>query len=289
MTYGIVALVVLVLLTLAVEGSFGRLLLSRQRALRRSRETAKVLQASLLPLVVPRVPGCDIAIRFTPAAGRAGVVGGDFYDVYELDRPDRFAVVLGDVCGKGAEAAATTAVARWTLRSASLLTSTPADALAHLNEVMRRRRPSYLFATITYLLLEPDEEEMRVTVFCAGHPPPILLANGQAPETVPARGKLLGVLPAVSFEASSVVLRPGDQIVAYTDGATDFTSEPIAPLERFLASVDTTSPGAVAGAIEARALAGRSQPRDDIAIVAIQFTGVADGAVSVQGALIAQR
>jgi hypothetical protein len=148
--YGIVILVVL---TLVSQGVFGRLFLSRQRALRRSRETARDLQTSLVPLAIPDLPGCDLAIRFTPA-GAGDVVGGDFYDVFELDAPHRFAVIIGDVCGKGAVAAATTAVARWTLRSGSLLTATPSDALRHVNEVMLRRRQSFLFATVTYLVLE---------------------------------------------------------------------------------------------------------------------------------------
>src|ERR1700691_4145997 len=110
-----------------------------------------------------------------------------------LDAPNRRAVVVGDVCGKGAEAAATTAVARWTLRSASLLTSTPTEALRHLNDVMRRRRQRFLFATTAYLLLEIGPDEVHVTVACAGPPPPIILAAGKPPAPATARGDLVGV------------------------------------------------------------------------------------------------
>ena len=271
-TYGIVILVVLVALTLVGQGVFGGLFLSRQRALRRTTEIARVLQTSLLPLVIPDVPGCDLAIRFTPA-GAGDVVGGDFYDVFELDAPTRFAVIVGDVCGKGARAAATTAVARWTLRSGSLLTATPTDALRHLNEVMLRRRQPFLFATIAYLLLEIGAEDVHITIACAGHPPPIVLTSTQPPAPVAAHGDLVGIWPDLRLQTSEIRLAPGDLIVAYSDGATDFSSQPIQPLERFLRDADTSTADSVAAAIEARALAGRPTPRDDIAVVAIEFHG----------------
>jgi sigma-B regulation protein RsbU (phosphoserine phosphatase) len=232
------------------------------------------LQTSLLPLVIPEIPGCDLAIRFAPA-GAGEVVGGDFYDVFQLDAPNRFAVIVGDVCGKGAVAAATTAVARWTLRSASLLTATPSDALRRLNEVMLRRRQRLLFATITYLLLEVGADEARVTVACAGHPPPIVLASGRPPVPVDARGDLLGIWPEVRLQTTEIRIAPGDLIVAYSDGATDFAPWPVQPLELFLLDADTADADAVAAAIEGRALSGRSAPRDDIAVVAVRFHGIA--------------
>lgn len=273
-TYGVTVLVVLVLLTLVIESVLGRLLLTRGRALRRSRENARMLQTSLLPLVVPEIPGCDLAIRFTPA-GFGELVGGDFYDVYMLDSPNRWAVVVGDVCGKGAEAAATTAVARWTLRSASLLTPTPADALQHLNEVMRRRAQRFLFATIAYLLIELRADEARITVTCAGHPPPIVLGPDRPAAPESAHGDLVGIWPRLRLHTSEVTLRKGDMIVAYTDGATDFSADPVDPLDKFLRETGERDAASVAAAVEARAIAGRPAPRDDIAVVAVQFHGQA--------------
>jgi serine phosphatase RsbU (regulator of sigma subunit) len=271
-TYGVIVLIVLVLLTALIEGVFGRLVLTRERALARSRANARMLQTSLLPLAIPEIPSCDLAIRFTPA-GLGELVGGDFYDVFELDAPNRWAVIVGDVCGKGAEAAATTAVARWTLRSSSLLTATPEDALQHLNEVMRRRRQRFLFATITYLLLEIGPQELRVTIACAGHPPPIVLAGDQPPFAAPAHGDLVGIWPRLRLQTSEARLAPGDLLVAYTDGATDFSAEAIEPLALFLRDADHRDAQAVAEAIEARALSGRVAARDDIAVVAIAFRG----------------
>jgi serine phosphatase RsbU (regulator of sigma subunit) len=274
-TFGVIVLVVLVALTAAIEGAFGRLLLTRNRALRRTRETARMLQTSLLPLAIPQIPGCDVVIRFTPA-GHGELVGGDFYDVFQLEGSNRWAVVVGDVCGKGAEAAATTAVARWTLRSASLLGLEPAQALAHLNTVMLRRRQRLLFATITYLLLEIGAEEVRVTVACAGHPAPILLTAGAEPVAVAAHGDLVGIFPQLRLETTELSLYPGDLIVAYTDGATDFSPASTDPLERFLRDADPGDAEAVATAIERRALGAGAAPRDDIAIVAIGFNGNTD-------------
>jgi sigma-B regulation protein RsbU (phosphoserine phosphatase) len=275
--FGIAALVLLVLLTAAIEGGLGRLLLARGRALARSAGDARMLQTSLLPLAIPEIPNCDLAIRFTPA-GSGDLVGGDFYDVFPLDTPGHWAVVVGDVCGKGAEAAATTAVARWTLRSASLMTPSPATALRHLNEVMRRRQQRFLFATITYLLLDIRPDEMRVTIACAGHPPPIVLAsNPPAATAATAHGDLVGIWPRLRLETAEVRLAPGDLIVAYTDGATDFSADPLDPLEMFVGGLEQRDAGSVAAAIEARALSGQAAPRDDIAVVAIGFRGADAG------------
>ena len=276
-TFGVIILVALVLLTVAIEGILGRLLLARNNALGRSRENARMLQTSLLPLAIPEIPNCELAIRFTPA-GAGSLVGGDFYDVFELDTPKHWAVVVGDVCGKGAEAAATTAVARWTLRSASRLGLGPAEALAHLNDVMLRRRQRFLFATIAYLRCEIDTDEMRITVACAGHPAPIVLSGAEPPAPVAAHGDLVGIFAQLRLQTSHVRLAPGDLVVAFTDGATDFAPGPIDPLELFLRDADPTDAAAVAASIEARALAGRPNPRDDIAVVAIGFRGgVGDG------------
>jgi hypothetical protein len=106
----------------------------------------------------------------------------------------------------------------------------------------------------------------------AGQPPPIVLAAGQAPAPVAAHGDLVGIWPQLRLQTGEIHLAPGDLIVAYSDGATDFSPESTEPLERFLLGADTDSADA---AIEARAIAGRPTPRDDIAVVAIQFHGSA--------------
>lgn len=138
----IVVLIALTLLTIALGSILGSLLVGRERArqraeelYRRTEQTARTLQESLLPARIPDVPACELAIRFTPA-GADDLVGGDFYDVFAVG-PDHWAVVVGDVCGKGAGAAAVTAMARWTLRTLASTALPPGDVLRSLNDVMR--------------------------------------------------------------------------------------------------------------------------------------------------------
>ncbi len=109
-----------------------RALQARTEALyRRSDHIARTLQQSLLPTAIPQIPSCEVAIRFAPA-GAGDLVGGDFYDVFNVEH-DQWAIVIGDVCGKGPGAAAVTAMARWTLRSLAGSTSSPVDVLRSLS------------------------------------------------------------------------------------------------------------------------------------------------------------
>jgi CHASE3 domain sensor protein len=249
-----------------------RLLLARQHALEQSRWTANVLQSSLLPIAVPRIPGCDLATRFL-AAGDGQLVGGDFYDVFRLPTSGRWAIVVGDVVGKGTEAAATTAMVRWTLRSLLAMELEPASALRELNAAMLRRGFSFLFATVAFILVDVGRHTAPATIACAGHPPPIVLPREGPVAAVPAHGSLVGAYPDVVFETATVSLAPGDQIVAYTDGVTDFAPAALEPLERLLARADPSDPDATAALLERRALDSQIRPRDDVAIVALRFRG----------------
>ena len=129
-----------------------RALQARTEALyRRSEHTARTLQQSLLPAVIPNLPSCELAVRFAPA-GAGDLVGGDFYDVFAVG-DEHWAVVIGDVCGKGAQAAAVTAMARWTLRSFAGSPRSPADVLRSLNAAMLRQDLDGRFITVIYALL----------------------------------------------------------------------------------------------------------------------------------------
>jgi serine phosphatase RsbU (regulator of sigma subunit) len=276
-TEAIISLVLVVLLTLAVGAVLGRLTLARERALESATSTARTLQTSLLPLAVPQIPGCELAIRFTPAAG---LVGGDFYDVFSIDGEREWAIVVGDVCGKGAEAAATTAVARWTLRSGTALTEAPADALQHLNNVMRARGRRALFATIAYLRLTLAPDEAQLTIACAGHPAPVLVRPGREPHVVDAGGDLVGIWPDPRLHTSELRLAPGDVVVVYTDGAIAHADDALEPIAR-LAGRAELDPERIAGGIERLALQRVDAARDDIAVLALRFVGgagAADGA-----------
>ena len=154
------AILVLMLLTLGtlLLGVFlGYLVLSRERARRRSERTVEVLRQSLLPTSLPAIPGCDLAVRFHPAQA-AELVGGDFYDVFAVS-DGRWAIIVGDVCGKGAEAAAVTAMARWTLRSLASWSVGPDEALRFLNRAMLGEDLEGRFVTVAYLLLTLAERD----------------------------------------------------------------------------------------------------------------------------------
>jgi serine phosphatase RsbU (regulator of sigma subunit) len=274
----IVVLVLLTLLTVALGGYLGHLVVARERARDRSEDMTRTLQQSIMPSAIPEIPGCELATRFIPGSG---AVSGDFYDVLEVG-PGEWALIIGDVCGKGASAAAATAMARWTLRSALAQGETPAEALTLLNSVVLRQSSEGQFVTAACVRLALEPESARLTIACAGHPAPVLVPGREAPVAVAASGDLLGILPTIRLHTAEVELRPGDSLVAYTDGVTDQGAEVRRSPELALADR-----GPDDGAQElANILADlANQPvgphPDDIAILALRFVGQDLAATSV--------
>ena len=266
----IVVLVLLTLLTVALGAFLGHLVVARERARRQSEATARILQRSVLPRADPAIPGCELATRFIPGGG---AVSGDFYDVLEV-QGGGWALIIGDVCGKGAAAAATTAMARWTSRSSLVTGATPAEALRFLNDVALRYDRDGRFITAACLKATFESGIARVVVACAGHPAPILVREGAEPSTVAADGDLVGVVPTIRLRTAEERLGPGDSLVAYTDGVTDQGPEPRASPARALRD---RTPGAsadeLAGILEALAHRPEGRYPDDIAILALRFRG----------------
>ncbi len=268
------AILVLVLLTggtLLLGVFLGYLVLSRERARQRSERTVDVLRQSLLPTSLPAIPGCELAVRFHPAQ-EAELVGGDFYDAFAVS-DGRWAIIVGDVCGKGAEAAAVTAMARWTLRSLASWSVGPDEALRFLNRAMLGESLEGRFITVAYMLLTIENGSARASLACAGHPPPILVPCSGEPRALPARGTLLGIWPDIRLQTMELALKHGDTILLYTDGVSD----PGPGLERKPEeALRDRERGAgadqLADALERYAIAPRELHRDDIAIVAVQFT-----------------
>lgn len=179
---------------------------------------AQALQRSLLPTRLPRIPGVELAARFQPFTD-ADLIGGDFFDVFEVG-PRSWAFVIGDVCGKGSEAAAQTGLARNTTRAASLSTTSPREILALLNEaVLRQEEDRYV--TVTYARLDQLDGRARLVVASGGHPSPILLHTSGETEEIGKSGMLLGVFDDAEQTETSVSLQPGDAVVMYTDGLLD--------------------------------------------------------------------
>jgi sigma-B regulation protein RsbU (phosphoserine phosphatase) len=190
----------------------------------RIQRLATVLQQTLLPPRLPEVPGVDAAAYYHPAS--LDEVGGDFYDLFRL--PDgRWGFFLGDVCGKGAAAAALTSLTRYTLRSAAAHDPDPVRVLATLNSVLvQEREPANpKFCTVIAGLLSPPRGAARhcgVTLAAGGHPPPLVLrADGTAEFVALDGGQLVGAIDDPVYVAVEVALAPGDTLVLHTDGLTE--------------------------------------------------------------------
>jgi phosphoserine phosphatase RsbU/P len=177
---------------------------------------ARTLQTSLLPPLLPDIPGYEISALFR-AMGAGFEVGGDFYDVFELGN-GKWAFTLGDVCGKGSEAAAVTALARYTLRAAAMRDTDPSSMLAVLNEAVFRHDPDR-FCTAVCLILEPSSGTVELAV--GGHPFPLLVApSGQvAPRGVSS--PLIGPRLEWRGTTTSLTMASGEALVMYSDGVTD--------------------------------------------------------------------
>jgi PAS domain S-box-containing protein len=228
---------------------------------------ARTLQSSLLPRELPAVPGLELAARYLPA-GAGNEVGGDFYDCFPTGSGD-WALVIGDVCGKGAEAAALTALARYTVRAAALQTRSPSAVLAHLNAALLRDRLDYRFCTVLYVSLTPDEAGIAACLSAGGHPLPLVLRAGGAIETAGRPGSLLGIVDPPELGEQRLRLAPGDTLVMFTDGVTeaDRTAGP-ERLSAVLSEWAGASAADIAAAVERDALsAAGGLARDDVAVV----------------------
>jgi sigma-B regulation protein RsbU (phosphoserine phosphatase) len=255
------------------------LLAARRRAEEseaRATALARTLQASFLPPAILPVPGLDIAGAYRPA-GDGSEVGGDFYDVFETGR-GAWAVVLGDVCGKGPEAAVVTALARYTVRAEALRTPYPSAVLAGLHETLVRYHPDQ-FCTAVLAILEPGAEGMRLVVTSGGHHLPVRLRGSGQFETVGTTGTILGMLDRPYLTDTTTFLRPGEIVVLYTDGVVEARRErEFFDDDRLHAVIaeaaQSNSAQQVADAIVAAALEFQSgDARDDIAVVVIRMPG----------------
>ena len=238
--------------------------------------TAHTLQAALLPSDLPVVPGLRIAARYrAPTAERADIhVGGDLYDV--VPSPDGCGVVVADVCGKGAEAAALTALIRHTVRAEIDHGLGPAAVLERLNRAMLRAsgdRPGR-FATVAHARLTPTPTGVSVRLASAGHPPPLVVRDGEA-TPVSATGTLLGVYPDVILTEVTFDLNRGETMVLYTDGVTEARGAgELYGVDR-LAHAVVAVPGGAADKIADQLLADVDafqcgQQLDDIAILVVE-------------------
>ncbi|WP_433530856.1 SpoIIE family protein phosphatase [Micromonospora sp. CA-263727] len=242
------------------------------------RRVAQTLQQSLLPPVLPVVEGIGFAAEYVPTGGDAEV-GGDFYDVVPM--PDgRWLVVIGDVSGKGVQAAAVTGLVRDVIRVLAGDGKPLPEVLARLNETLVERGAGR-YCTLALAAVGPGEEgRLDVGLHLAGHDRPVLLRSGGGPATFfGTGGTALGLLDAITSPTAEITLDPGDCLVFYTDGVTERRRgrelfgtgrlrDAAAPLAGYSADV-------VAARLRATAINfSVEEPRDDIAILVLRNDAV---------------
>jgi PAS domain S-box-containing protein len=176
---------------------------------------ASTLQQSLLPPELPTIPGLRLASLYR-ASGEQNDVGGDFYDAFAV--PGGWMVVVGDVAGRGTEAAALTALSRYTLRTAGKLLGDPVAALVQLNEALRER-PRLSLVTVCCALVRDLDGSAAADIVLAGHPPAYHIRGGE-PRAVGVPAPFLGIYED-GWESAPIALEPGDLLVFYTDGVID--------------------------------------------------------------------
>ncbi len=242
-------------------------------------EIARILQRSLLPPHLPEPPGVEVGAEYLPV-GEANEVGGDFYDLINTVE-DGWVVVIGDARGKGAEAAAVTALVRYTIRAVTLKVDRPSEVLAALNEAMLQQLPEDRFCTVACVRLEPEDGSPGVglDVSRAGHPPPLVVRPDGSVEEVGCSGRVLGVFPDAELQDTPLRLMPGEALVLYTDGVTEarspdgefFGEERLRALLRSCAGLEA---GAFASRIKGVVLEFQEgYPRDDLAILVLRVRG----------------
>ncbi|MFD3328862.1 PP2C family protein-serine/threonine phosphatase [Streptomyces sp. NPDC058701] len=247
---------------------------------------ASTLQRTLLPPALPVVPGLELACHYATASPQN--VGGDFYDVFPLGGK-RWAFFLGDVCGKGPEAASLTSLTRYTLRAAALIDSDPELVLTSLNTaLLLDPAVGTRFCTAVFGVLEPHEKDgFTVTVATGGHPPAYhLRGRGVVEEVHPKGGMFIGAIADARFASHTLHLAPGEALLLYTDGLTEARSadgEMIGEegLTGFLSA--RTAPASAASVIEDTIGLLNAMPHgagDDVALLALSVP-LADAADSL--------
>ena len=221
-------------------GAMLGLAISARRTLRRRTEAADALRASLLPTALRPVPGVEVAsAHIAPTRGRE--VGGDFYDAYPT--PGGFGLAIGDVCGKGDDAAAATAAARHAIRVLAHSTADPASVLRGANDIMLAEEFGGRFVTACAAHLSWHDDTLAIVLATAGHPGPVLVRPDGSTQHMPGGGVPLGIFPDPEPATLELQLSAGDVLFFYTDGLADARSPQAVYLEDSLTDYLAQSAG----------------------------------------------
>ncbi|GGR77407.1 MULTISPECIES: PP2C family protein-serine/threonine phosphatase [Streptomyces] len=234
------------------------------------------LQEHLLPSQLPAAAGWDLSASYEVGDPMLDV-GGDFYDA--VPRPDgSIALLIGDVCGRGAEAAALTGLARHTLRTLLEEGTDPGTALSRLNRALRQEGASRFLTAVVVTMTPRADGTVRLTTCSAGHPRPLVLrADGSIGEVV-SGGLLLGILDDVSYDSHEDSLAPGDTLVLFTDGLTESREADGTYFESVLpgrlAALRGSDAAHVAESLARQARTFRASGQDDIALLVARWNGI---------------
>jgi serine phosphatase RsbU (regulator of sigma subunit) len=243
-------------------------------AIQKELDTARAIQHSLLPRIFPPFPDrTDFDIHAQMTSARA--VGGDFFDFFLIDK-NHLGVVIGDVSGKGTPSALYMAVTHTHVRTVALRGAAPEECMAEVNRLLLKDKPSSMFATCFYGILNTETGELRYSN--AGHNPPFRIGPGGSVEPLEQEGGTpLGMFPREQYGAGSVQLNPGDGLLLYTDGvpeATNLEMEDFSDgrLLEILREAAGLSSRQIIDSVSSRLMAftAGAQQSDDITMVAVQ-------------------
>lgn len=238
-------------------------------------EVAHTLQQSLLPRIAPAIPYLSIATRYKPL-GDSTAIGGDFFDVFSCG-DGCWGVVVGDVSGKGVDAASLTALARYTVRAVARTESSPSRALRAVNQAILDQGVGERFCTMTLAFVRPTEASVQLVVASGGHPLPYAIRDG-ALSTIGRIGTAIGLFDDPDLHDVEAEVHPGTKLVFYTDGYTEARSPSgdFAPalFEDALLRHHGESARSLAFNVEADVLSFEGgRPRDDMALVVLEASG----------------
>jgi serine phosphatase RsbU (regulator of sigma subunit) len=242
------------------------------RMFRRRSEIADSLQASLLPRELPDVPGVEVAAAYVAATDGLDV-GGDFYDVFRT--PDGWGLSIGDVCGKGEDAAAVTAAARHGIRVISHWNADPVDVLRQANELMLVEEYDGRFVTACIAQLRWEGKELRVTFGSSGHPAPVVVRRDGRVLLMEGGGMPLGIFPDAEAGSQEITLTEGDILYLYTDGITEARNLELAyfsdRLEDELSRLAGQPPANIVAAMQTLVLEfSAAELRDDMTMIVLR-------------------
>jgi sigma-B regulation protein RsbU (phosphoserine phosphatase) len=248
---------------------------ARARAERSSRELAHDLQSGLLPRRLAEIPGVETAAWYD-AGAQEQEVGGDFYDLFRAGEGEWVAVV-GDVCGRGPEAAALTAVARHTLRAVFDQPIAPSAALARLNRAILEYDAEGRFITAVCARLTVHDSSYEVTISGGGHPYPLLVDPQGEVREIEVPGTVLGVIAEPKLADRHARLEPGSALVLFTDGLIEDPrrENPYAAewLREALARYASRDAEEIVASVKREVLAFETEARDDRALLVVAVPG----------------